>query len=154
MRSLDTCGICRICADDDPGRIEVVIECLGLPQEFRAEQDTVGMELLSHCLRVADRDRRLNHDISTLVHGEDKSDHVLDCRSIKIILLRIVVGRRSHDNEVGVPVRRSAISCRGQVKVFPAKVVFNIFITDRGLSLVDEVNLLRNDIYCRHRVVL
>ena len=49
----DKVRILRIGADDDAGRVEVVIQGLGLSQKFRAEQDVPAAEPFPHRHRVA-----------------------------------------------------------------------------------------------------
>ena len=53
----DKVCILGVGADDDAGRVKVVIQGLGLTQKFRAEQDVPAAELFPHRHRVADRDR-------------------------------------------------------------------------------------------------
>ena len=53
----DKVCILGVGADDDAGRVKVVIQGLGLPQKFRAEQDVPAAELFPHRHRVADRNR-------------------------------------------------------------------------------------------------
>ena len=95
-------SILHIGADNDSARIEVVIQSLGFTQELRAEDDIVTVVLLTHRSCKANRNRGLDdHDSIRIIlnHQLDDSFH---CRSIKEVLLAVIVGRCCNDDEVSV----------------------------------------------------
>ena len=51
-----------VAADDDPGRIEVIIECFGFTKELRTEENALLRILSDQMLRVSDRNRGFDHD--------------------------------------------------------------------------------------------
>ena len=76
------------------------------------------------------------------------------CRCIKEILLAVTVGRCCNDNEVCILICNFSIKCSSQIQVLLSKIFFNVFVLDGRFALIDEVNFLRNNIYCHDLVVL
>ncbi len=98
-----------VAADDDPGRVQVIIQGLALPQEFGAEKDPVRPVLFPDVARIPDRDRRFDHHEGVWVDALDQLNHRFHRGAVKKVLLRVIVRRRGDDHEVRVPVRRRPV---------------------------------------------
>ena len=154
-----------VVANDDAARVQVVVQGLRLAQELRAEQDVVRMEFLSDVPGVANRDCRFDDDgglfLRRFIHRgfEDKANNRLYCRTVKEVLLRIVIGRRCDNDEIGVFISSCTIRSCLEMKSarsfsgFPQKLL-NVFILDGGLVVVEFLHLFWDDVDCCYVVVL
>ena len=102
-------------ADDDAGRVEVVIQGLGLPQKFRAEQDVPAAEPFPHRHRVAHGNRRFDDHDGIWIDLRDKTDDCLHCRGVKVLGLVVVVGGCSNDHKVRIGVGCLCVQRSGQI---------------------------------------
>ena len=132
--------------DDNAARMEVVIECLGLSEELRAEDDVINAVFLAYGVGVADRDGGLDdhHDIG--VDLQHVLDRVLDCGGVEEVVDVVVVGGRRNDNEVGARVGCVLISRSDQVElagafVHLAEETLDLFVLDRADELVELFRL-------------
>ena len=62
MRSFCQMRILRIRGYNDSARIEVIIQCLGFTEKFRAEDDIVAMVFFADRSSVSNRNRRFNNN--------------------------------------------------------------------------------------------
>ena len=146
--------ILSIHADDYTGRVQVVIQRPGFPQEFRAENYTVAVELLTHGCCESHRNSGLYYHYSIGVAVYDALYDRLHRRSIEEILLAVIIGRRGDHDEIRVAVRSLRIQGRGQIQLLLSQILLYVLIPYRRLPPVDQLHLLRHDVHCRHRVVL
>ena len=110
VHTVDKLGI----ADDDARGVEVVVEGLALTQELGGEEE---VELLYSLLSVLDVEAAAvtdgnggldNHDGGG-VDLEDEVDDFLDMGCVEEVLVRVIVGGGSDDDEVGLPICGTAI---------------------------------------------
>ena len=146
--------IVQISANDDTRRIQVIIESLGLTQELRAEDDILAVELLTNRCCVAHRNGGLDdHDgIRVVLH--DQLDHSLDCARVEVLRVAVVVCRSRYNNKVRISVCNLCIQSCGQVQFLFCEILLDIVILNRGLTVVDHVHLLRDNIHSSHLMVL
>ena len=95
-------GVADRSPDDDPARVQIVIQRPSLAKEFRAEQDIVAAVFLADALRETDRDRALDDHDRVGIHGNDLLNDGLDARRVKVVELRIVVGRGGDDDKLRI----------------------------------------------------
>ena len=100
VRGVDGGRVAVVTGDDDPGRVEVVVEGLRLAEELRGEEDAAGAVLRADRGGVADRDRGLDEHVAVVVAREDLLDDTLDGARVEVVLLAVVVRRRRDDDEV------------------------------------------------------
>ena len=116
--------------DDDPARVEVVVQGLALPQELRGEDDVPGPCLAAYALGVSHRYRALyDHDIL----GVDLHDQVYDLlhvARVEVVPHRVVVGRGRDDHVVGIPVGGLPVQCGHQAQVLLRQVFLYVFVLD------------------------
>ena len=135
-------------------RIQVVVECLALAQELRAEDDVVTVELLTNRCSVTNRNGALNHHDGFRVILNYQFDNSLNCGCIKEILLTIVICRCSNDHEICIGVCFLSIQSCCQIQFFFCQIFLNVFVLNRRLPIVDQFNLLRDDIHSRNMMML
>ena len=151
---LHQAGILHIRTHNDAAGIQVVIQRLAFPQEFRAEENVVAMVLLPHAGREAHGDGGLDDHNGVGVILDHQLDHRFHGAGVKVVLLAVVVGGRSDDHEVRILVSGFRIQGGGQVKLLFRQILFNILILNGRLALVDQLHLFRHDVHRRHMVVL
>ena len=140
--------------DNNAARIQVVVECLALAQELRAEDDVVTVELLTNRCSVTNRNGALNHHDGFRVILNYQFDNSLNCGCIKEILLTIVICRCSNDHEICIGVCFLSIQSCCQIQFFFCQIFLNVFVLNRRLPIVDQFNLLRDDIHSRNMMML
>ena len=167
---LEKCGECVrrffcafIHADDDATRIEVVIKRFGFAEEFRAEDDIVGVESRANVFCVANGYRGFDNDgrLGGAVCGnvKNKLDDRFYGAAVEEVLLGIVVGRCGNDDVVGVCVSAGCVCGCCEVKFAGAgfgfcEVLFYVVVLNGADVVVEFLNLLRYDVYRSDVVVL
>ena len=109
MCSLHQTGVFYIRANDDTARIQVVIQCLALTQELRAEDNVIAVIFFTNTCSEANRNRRLDYHDCFRVILNHQLDNRFNRRSIKEILLAVVVGRSSNNNKICIRICLSLI---------------------------------------------
>ena len=143
-----------VSAHNDARRIQIVIKSLRLTKELWREQDILSAEVLAGSLSKSHRDGRLDHHHSIRIHLQNLADDSLHRRSVKEILLGIIIGRSSYHHKLRIPISSFRIQSRLQIKLILSKIFLDIFILDRRPPCVDHRHLLRHDIHSCHAVVL
>ena len=146
--------IVKVGTNDNTRRIKIVTKSLGLAQKFRAEDNIFAVELLANRSSVAHRNRGLNNHNGVRVVLHDQLDHSLDSRCVEVLGVAIVVGRSRNNNKVRTRVCSLCIQSCGQVQFFFCEILLDIVILNRGLTVVDHVHLLRDNIHSSHLMVL
>ena len=150
-------------ADDDAARIEVVVERFGFPEEFRAEDDIVGVEFLADMCCIADGYRGFDYDgrLGGAVRSnvKDKSDDGFYSAAVEEVLLGVIVGRGGNDDVVGVPIGTGCVcGCREVKRARAAfgfcEVLFYVVILNGADVVVEFFDFLRHDVYCGDMIVL
>lgn len=144
---LDEMPVLRIGADNDTARVQIVVQSLGFTQELRAEDDVFRTGLLADGLRVADRDRRLDDHDRVRIHLHHQVDDGLHRRGVEKVLRAVVVGGSRDDHEIGVAICAFTIQCGGEVQLLLREVLLDVIVLDRGLAVVDHIDLRRHDVH-------
>ena len=142
--------VLRICPNDDPRRIQVVVKGFGLPQKFRAEQDALREILFPHCRRNGRFD---DHNTAGIAAG-GQPDNILHRGGIKAIGFAVIIGRRRNDDKIGCAVCRLGVQCGGEVQGLVPQIFFNILVLDGGNSAVYLFRLFRDNVNGGHSVPL
>ena len=140
--------------DDNPGGIEVVMQGLGFPEEFRAEQDVAAAGLLADSGGIPDRDGRLDDDERPGVDPDDLSDDRFDGRGVKGIPAAVVVGGGGDDDKFRLAVCGIAVQRRGQIQLLFSEKLFDTGVPDGGLAAVDAIHLFGEDVHRQDMVML
>ena len=154
MSCFDQPLIVQVSANDDTRRIQIVIQSLRLTQELRAENDVLAVELLTHACGVANRNGGLDDHNCIRIVLHDQLDHSLNRRCVEMLRVTVVVRRGRYNNKVRIRVCSLCIQCCGQVQFFFCEILLDIVILNRGLTVVNHVHLLRDDIHSSHLMVL
>ena len=133
-------------ADNDTRRMQVIIQRLGLSEEFRAENDIFDAVLLLDGIGIADGDGALDNHQDVGIHLERPFDRVLYRRGIEEVVHIVIVGRGSDHNQVRGAVSRSLIGSGAQVQLALTGVRFlkkalDLVILDRADELVELLRL-------------
>ena len=147
-------GVLDIRAHNDPAGVEVVVERLALPQEFRAEEDVVAVELLPDAGREAHGDGGLDDHNGLGIALDNQPDHILHRGGVEKVLLAVVVGRRGNDHEVRVGVGLPGIQRGGQIQFLPGQVLLDVLVLDGGFPIVDQLHLLGHNVHRGDLVML
>ena len=111
------------------------------------------MVFLTHRCREADRNRRFDDHDGIRVVLDNQLDNGFDSRGVEEVLLAVVVGRCSDDNKICILISRFRIQRCNEIQVFFCKVLFDVFVLNRRLLLVDEVDFFRDNIH-RHNLIM
>ena len=141
-------------AHDDARGVEIVVQGPALPQEFRGKQDVPGAVLLPDLLGVADGDRGLDDHDRVRVDAQHGLDHVLHGGGVKIVEVRVIVGRGRDDHELCVPIGGLAVQRRGEPKPAPGEKRFDLAVPDGREAAVDHVHLGRGRAHGHDLVML
>ena len=104
-------GIFYISSDNNATRIQVIVESFALTQELRTEDDIVAVELLTNTCSEANRNRRLDYHDCFWVVLNHQLDNCFNRRSIKEILLAVIVGRSCNNNKICIAICFLCIQC-------------------------------------------
>ena len=154
MSSLHQALIVQIRADDDAARIQIVIQSLRFTQEFRAEDDVLAVELLTHGCGVAHRNGGLNDHDGVRVIFHDQLDHSFNCRCVKVLGVAIVVRGSSYYNKVRIRVCSLCIQRCGQVQFFLCKILLNIIILNWRFMIVNHIHFRLHNVNSHHLIML
>ena len=154
MSGLNQMLIVQVSANDDTAWIQIVIQSLRLAQKLRTENDILAVELLTHTCGVVNRNGGLDdHDgIRVILH--DQLDYSFDCARVEVLRVAVVVRRGRNYNKVRIRICSLCIQSCGQVQFFFCEILFDIVILNWGLTVVDHVHLLRDNIHSSHLMVL
>ena len=147
-------GIADRGADNDPARVQVVIECPAFAEKLRAEQDVVAAILFPDAFREPDRNRAFDDHHGVGIDRDHLLNDGLHARRVKIVELRIVVRRGRNNDEFrilicAVPVRRGF-----QVEFLRGKILLNLLVDDGRFAGIDHVDLFLDEINGLDRIVL
>lgn len=94
--------IVLICANDNPRRIQVVIQSFRLTQKFRTKQNIIRTIFLPHRFRISNRNRRFNHHDGIRIRFKNQFNHIFHSRCVKEIFIAVVICRCSDDNKLRI----------------------------------------------------
>lgn len=89
-------------AYDDSAGVEIVVESLALTEKFRCKNDIVTAVFLSDILRIAHRNRALDHHDGVWIHLHHQFDDFLNMGRVEVIFYRVVICWSCNDDEVCV----------------------------------------------------
>ncbi len=154
MCSLHQTGVFYIRANDDTARIQVVIQCLTLTQELRAEDNVIAVIFFMNTCSEANRNRRLNYHNCFRVMLNYQLNNNFNRRSIKEILLTVIVGKCCNDHKIRIRICFLCVQRCGQIQFFFCQILFDILVLNRRLLVVDQFHLFGNDVHRSHLMVL
>ena len=154
MCSLHQTGVFYIRANDDTARIQVVIQCLALTQELRAEDNVIAVIFFTDACSEANGNRRFDYHDCFRVILNYQFDNSFNRRSIKKIFLTVIVGRSRNDHKIRIRICFLCVQRCGQIQFFFCQILFNILVLNRRLLVVDQFHLFGNDIHRSHLMVL
>ena len=146
--------VVHVGSDYYTGRIEVVVESLGLAQELRREEDVVCAVLFTHGCSETHRNRGLYHHDGIRIHLHYQPDDRFHSGSVEEVLLRIVVGRSRNHHELRIAICSLRIKSRYKVQFLLGEIFLNVFILDRRLTTIYHLHLFRHDIHSHDAVLL
>ena len=141
-----------IVTDDNAAGVEVVIQGFRLPQELRAEDDVVHVQLLADVDGIADRDGGLDDDrrlgFTLLCAGFDQGQDGFDGGTVKEVGFGVIIGGDRDDDEVGIGIGGGTVGGCGQGEcsftvLRLGKVFLDIVILNRRTKAVDHLCLFR-----------
>ena len=143
-----------VVADDDPRRVQVVVQRAALAQELRAEHDRGARVRGPHPLGEAHRHGRLDDQGGVRGGRVRLGEHGLDRARVEEVRLRVVVGRCRDQDDLGVRVRRGRIGRRGERELVVGEVVLELGVLDRRLTSLEGLDLVGVDVQHRDVVAL
>ena len=146
--------IVHVRSHDDSGRIEVVIQRLGLPQKFRTEDDVPAAGLFPNAPGITYRNGGLDDHNGIRIILHDKGNDRFYSTGVKEIFLAVIIGRGSNDHKICISICRFCVQRCRQIQFLFCKVFLNVIVLNRGLLLADQFDLFRYDVYRRNFVVL
>ena len=147
-------SVIHISANDDTRRIKIVVQSLALTQEFRAEDNVVAVIFFTDACGETNRNRRLDDHNCFRVILNYQLNNSFNRRSIKEIFLTVIVGRSRNNNKVSVRVCFFCVQRCGQIQFFLCQILFNVFILNWRLFIIDKFHLFRHNIHCHNLMML
>lgn len=147
MGRLHQPGVVHIRSDNDPARIEVVIQGPAFAQELGRKNDVLRLHLLSNAFGISDRNRTFDHHDRIRIDPLDDFDDGLHAGRIEEVLHRIIIRRCGDHDKVGNPIGTFGIERRPQIQRFGFQVLLNLLIHNRRDAVIYFVDLLRNNIH-------
>ncbi len=141
-------------ADDDPRRVQVIVERPALAQELRREEQVLGAEASAGLRGVTHRHGGLDHHHRARIDRHHVLDHRLDARGIEGVGLGVVVGGGRDHHEVGLAVGGLLVQGRREVQLAVGQELADLGILDGRAPLVQHRDPLRDDIHRHDPVVL
>jgi hypothetical protein len=154
ISSLHQTCVIHISTHNDTARVQVVVQSLRLTQELRTEDDVITVVLFTNRSCKANRNRRLDDHDSIRIILDYQLDDSFNCRSIKEVLLAVIVGRCCDNNEVCILVGGFSVQRCRQVQVFLCQILLNVLVPNRRLLVIDKVNFFRDNIDCHDLMML
>ena len=147
MSSFCETVIFRVCADNNPAGVKVVVQSLGFPQKFRTEQDIFGAGLFPDgCSITYGNGGFYNHDsIWIVLHHQ--TDYRFHGRCVKMLGDGIVIGRGSDDHKICIGVSQLCVQCGSQIQILLGQILFNIVILNGGNTPVNQIYFFRHNVY-------
>ncbi len=143
----------RTFADDDPGRVQVVVQRPAFAQEFRREDDVVGPELRAHLGDVADRNGGFDHHGRLRIDLQHLGDHDLDRPGVEIVGVRIVVSGCGDDHELRAGKRLVGVQGGLEVQATLGQRGLEFLVDDRRAAFVEQLDLGLDDVQRHHFMV-
>ena len=103
---------------------------------------------------VTHRNSRFYHHNGAGINSLNKIYNLFDTMCIKEIFHRVIVSWSGYYYKICISIRLCAIQCRLQIQFFLCKIFLYKLVLNRRNTTVYLINLFRNDIYCRHMIML
>lgn len=134
--------------------MQVVKKCSTLAQELGAEDHLIGAQPRPQVADKAHRDRRFDHDGGARAHRLYGAHHSLNAGGVKVVVLRVVIGRSGDDHKIGPGKGRGTVRGRTQTQRAIGEEVFQIGIDNRALARIDHSNPLFGNISGHDIIIL
>ncbi len=102
--------------NNDPGRMQVVVESTAFTQKFWRENEILGVKRFACFYCVANGDGRFNDHGCIRIDSHDVTDNGFNRFGIEVISFRVVVGGCSDDDVVGTLIGFILVESRTQVQ--------------------------------------
>jgi len=134
--------------------VKIVVEGPAFAQEFRREQDGVGLEFFPDLFGIADGHGGFDHHDGFRIDRKDHLDHRLDRAGVEEIDFRVIIGRGGNDHIAGSGKRLGGVGRGAQAERAGGQVFLYLGIDDRRFLIVDLVNPGLDDIQGDNFMVL
>ena len=146
--------VLQIRTHNNPAGIQVVVQCFGLAQKFRAEENVGVSGFLADTPGKSNRDGGFDDHKRVGIDPGDNPDHRLNGRGVEEILLRVVIGRCRNHHKFGVGIGGFRIQRGGQIQRLLRKKAADLRILNGRNPIVNLRNFFRDNIHSGHFVML
>ena len=136
-------------SDDDPGRVEVVIERSSFSQELWGEYDVMDVILLTESLGESDGDGGFDNNGRFWADGLELFCHGFHRTGVEVMSLGIVIGRCSNDDVIRT-FRIVYVERCVKIQLALGKKQLYFPVRDWRFPAVDQFYFLGNHIDCRY----
>lgn len=147
-------GALGVLAHNDAGGVEVVVERLPLAEKFRREDEIVRVVALFHLSGIAHGHGGLDDHDSVRIDVQHFLNDALHGRSVKEILVRVVVRRRGDDDVVRAGESVLRVEGRPEMEGLLGKILRDLPVHDGRLLFIQHLYFFGNDIQRHHVIVL
>ena len=144
----------KVRSHDNAAGIEVIVQSLPLPEEFRTDQNMAGRIFGLHGLGEAHGNRALNDHDGLRRIAQHLADHRFHHGGVECIFPRIEIGGHGDDHifSPGIAILRVQSGPKPQMRLIQIRI--QIAILDGRNAPVEHVHLLRRHIHHAYGVML
>ena len=136
------------CAHNDARGVQVVVQGPAFTQKLRREEQVGQLRVAgAQAFEIAHGHGGLDDNGGLRVDVCYQVQNGLDRGGIEAVVFRNVVGRRGNDNEICRAVGLGAIQGGSEVEILLGKIGRDFPVHNGGFSVVQQINLGRNDIH-------
>ena len=140
---------------DDAARVKIVVQSLALTKEFGREYKAkVSAILFIKSCAVAHGDGALYYHHGIGIHFSHEIDDLLHVRSVKVVLHRIIIGRRGYNHEVGIAVSVATVERSYEIELLLGEVFLNIVVLYGRNTIIDFFHLFGYNVHSLDLMVL
>lgn len=146
-------------ANHNAGRMQVVVQRLALAQELRREDYSPVGQARGKLFGVANGNGGFYYDPSSFIYRARSGNGRFDARSVKEVLLRVVVCGSGDDGKVSAFVGFALIECSREIQLALAfgplaQEALDLRIGNGAFAVVQQGHLFRHHIQSAHFIVL
>ena len=104
------------------------------------ENNIVTVIFRSHTGCKTNRDRRLNNHYRIRIIPDHQLNNRLHCKSVKEILLAVIIGRYRDHHEIRILICCLCIQGSCKIQILLSQIFLNILVLDRRLPLIDQIH--------------
>ena len=144
----------EVCAYDDAAGVEVVVKSTALTEKFRRENDVAASCALTYSGCKSHWYGGLYDHYCFWIAPHHKFNDSFNSTCVEEIFLAVVVCGSGNNHIFSLAICLFGIESCMKIKLLVSQEVFNLAVNDGRAAIVDHVNLLGNDVYSCHLVVL